>query len=186
MKNTIKKINYSICFLLLSILVISCKKDETDDPAPVNPGELITTVKLIFTDTLSGSIIDTVGFYDPDGPGGNNPVIDSIIVQAGVPYHVRLLLLDESKNPPLNISDEIEEEGDSHLFNFSSTLLPISIIDVDINGNPIGLLNLVQASGTGVGTLRVQLRHYDSPALKSSNSSSYETDVDLEFGVRVY
>ena len=184
MKNTIKKIHYLSWFLLLSILTFSCKKDETDDPAPVNPGELITTVKLIFTDTLGGSI-DTVGFYDADGPGGNNPLIDSILLQSGVPYQLRLLLLDESRNPPLNISDEIEEEGDTHLFNFSSTLLNTTILDTDINGSPVGILNLVEATGSGTGTWRVQLRHYDSPSLKSSNSSSYETDVEIEFGVRV-
>jgi len=186
MKNTIKKIHHLSYLIVLSIVVISCKKDKTDDPAPVNPGELITTVNLIVTDTITGIVVDTVGFYDPDGPGGVAPSIDSLILQSGVPYEVRLVLLDESKNPPLNVSDEIEDEGDVHLFSFTSTLLSTTILDNDVNGNPVGLVNLVQASGTGSGIYRIQLRHYDTPALKNANSSDYETDVEIDFGTRIY
>lgn len=182
-----KSISILSCAILFVIAtsLTSCQKEETDNPAPVNPSELITTVHLILSDSSGTNVIDTVTFSDPDGPGGTDPVIDSMIIQSGTVYQLRLLLLDESKNPVLNISDEIDDESDTHLFVFTSSLAQTTILDSDVNGNPVGLLNLLSAFGPGTGTYRVQLRHFDSPALKSANSQDYETDIEIDFGIRV-
>jgi hypothetical protein len=168
-----------------SFTMTSCQKDETDNPAPVNPSELITTVHLILSDSAGSSVIDTVSFIDIDGPGGASPVIDSLIIQSGVTYQLRLLLLDESKNPVLDISEEIAEESDYHLFVFTSAQAQTTTIDTDVNGNPLGLLNLLSAPAAGLGSYRVQLRHFDTPALKTANSQDYETDIEIDFGLRV-
>lgn len=181
---TISIFSYSI-LLVIAASLTSCQKEETDNPAPVNPSELITTVHLILSDSSGTNVIDTVTFSDPDGSGGANPVIDSMLIQNGTVYQLRLLLLDESKSPVLNISNEIDEESDTHLFVFTSSLAQTTTLDSDVNGNPVGLLNFVSASGPGTGTYRVQLRHFDSPALKSANSQDYETDIEIDFGLRV-
>lgn len=182
-----KTINICSFLLLITMAIVStsCQKEETDNPAPVNPTELITTVHLILSDSSGTTVIDTVTFSDPDGPGGTNPVIDSMFIQAGTVYQLRMLLLDESKNPVLNVSNEIDRESDTHLFVFSSSLVQTTTLDTDENGNPVGLLNSLSAPVAGTGTYRVQLRHFDSPALKTSNSQDYETDIEIDFGLRI-
>jgi hypothetical protein len=184
MKNITTYRGIAAPLICLSLLLSSCQKDDTDNPAPVNPGELITTVHLVLTDTVSGAI-DTVSFNDPDGPGGSPPVVDSMIVDAGTVYQLKLVLFDESKNPPFNVSEEIEEEGDRHLFVFTSGPAQVTTLDSDVNGNPIGLINSLVANSAGRGSFRVELRHYDSAALKNANSQSYETDIEIDFGLRV-
>lgn len=184
MKNIIINSGTFISVVFISLFLSSCQKDDTDNPAPVNPGELITTVHMVLTDTVTG-VVDTISFIDLDGPGGTPPVIDSMIIDAGTVYQLKLHLFDESKNPPLNISSEIEYEGDTHLFVFSSGLAESMALDNDVNGNPVGLLNMLQSTNTGTGTFRVELRHYDSAALKDAGSQSYETDIEIDFGLRV-
>lgn len=163
----------------------SCKKDKTYSPDPINPSELITTVHLILSDSASSTVLDTVSFYDLDGPGGNAPQIDSMILQSGTVYSMRLVLLDESKSPSLDISEEISEKSDTHLFVFLSSLVQTNIHDNDANGNPLGLLNGLLTNAPGSGSYSVQLRHYDTPPLKTANSQNYETDIEIEFGLRV-
>ncbi len=185
---TKKLISLSLLTFSILLLVSSCKKDKTEDPAPTNQSELITTVQLIFTDTLTGLVADTATFRDIDGPGGAAPVQDSILLQAGRVYSTEIILLDESKNPVDNISDEVESESDVHLFVFSavpaSGFLTTTIQDSDVNGEPVGLESYLQSGAAATGTYTVQLRHFDSPALKQANTT-YETDVEVTFGVRL-
>ena len=64
-----KKILLQLSVTALVLCTVSaCKKDKTEDPAPTNQGEVITTMKLIISDGFTAP--DTVTFYDPDGAGG--------------------------------------------------------------------------------------------------------------------
>ncbi|MBK9399963.1 MAG: hypothetical protein IPN36_03630 [Bacteroidetes bacterium] len=186
--NTIKIISIGIFTFSILLLASSCKKDKTDDPAPTNQGELITTVQLIFTDTITGLVVDSATFSDPDGPGGVAPTQDSILLQAGRVYSTEVILLDESKNPVENISDEVAAESDVHLFVFTaapaSGFLTTTISDIDVNGQPVGLESYLVAGSSATGSYTLELRHFDSAALKQANTS-YETDVQVTFGVRL-
>ncbi len=176
-------------FLSMLILFSSCKKDKTENPAPSNQGELITTVHLVFTDTISGIVTDTATFRDIDGPGGLSPEQDSILLQAGSVYHARVILLDESKSPALVISDEVANESDVHLFVFSASpasgFLTSTVTDADMNGLPVGLESNVACGPAATGAYTLELRHFDSPALKQANTN-FETDVQVSFGARLY
>ncbi|MBL7923297.1 MAG: hypothetical protein JNL88_03775 [Bacteroidia bacterium] len=183
-----KQIKLMACGLCLITAMASCKKEKTDEPAPVNQGELITTVQLLLEDTLSGSIVDTVSFRDPDGPGGQPPVIDSLVLSANAVYRVSVVLLDESKSPVDSISGEVKNESDLHLMVHralpGSGFLTFQTEDTDNNGLPLGLQAIINTGSAATGTYTVELRHFDTAALKLSGTT-YETDVQVSFGTRL-
>jgi hypothetical protein len=183
---------YKKSLLLLSLATLSimgCKDDEeTTNPLPIDQGELITTIQLLMRDTLT-NVTDTITYSDSDGPGGNAPVIDSILLSSGSVYEMSLLLLDQSKTPFDTISNEVEEEADQHLFVFTASpatnFITVNITDSDVNGNPVGLHSYVNCQGSGIGLLGLVLRHYNTAADKTNGTSSYDSDIDVTFAVRL-
>ena len=131
--------------LLIAIITLSfgACKEKTPSPTtpPQNESELITTVKLVFTDTATKAV-STAVFSDLDGPGGNAPTqFDTIQLKPNRVYQTAIYLLDETKNPVDSTSNEVLKEGQDHLFVFTKTGVNISFIytDKDINNLPIGL-----------------------------------------------
>lgn len=183
MKTTTFKTVSIITLLLITLTVFNaCKKD---DPKPENPEELITTVKLLFTDSANAGNTATATFADPDGAGGNNPTtFDTIRLQANKTYYTQILLLDESKSPVDTISNEVEEENDEHLFNFSSTAgITIAITDFDVNALPVGLSSKWKTGAAANGNTTVILKH--QPGIKTGDPALGETDVEVVFPTRV-
>jgi hypothetical protein len=182
------KLLISCLFLIATLLpLVSC---DNDDPDPVNEEELITTVKLTFQklDAMSaptGNPI-TYSWQDIDGSGANAPVINSIMLNANSTYTVTIALLDESKNPVEDISEEVEEEGEAHQFFFqkSATLnLNTTYGDLDSNSFPIGLKNTITTTNASTGTLTVTLRHEpvkDAAGVKDGNMANAGGDTDVE------
>jgi hypothetical protein len=173
----------SLCGLVLCTFS-SCKDDSTDEPPHVHAGELITTVQLALTDTITGNV-SVFSYSDIDGPGGNNPISDTLNLLSGRVYAMNVLVLDENASPIDTISAEIMNEADTHLFVYTSSVLGVQISDQDINGQPLGLSAYVSALSVQPGTLRVQLRHYNSAQAKISGGSAYSTDVDFSMPVQV-
>ncbi|MFM9008209.1 MAG: hypothetical protein ACKOQY_09140 [Bacteroidota bacterium] len=171
-------------FGLVSGLFSSCKDDATDEPPHVHAGELITTVQIALTDTITGDV-SVFSYSDLDGPGGNNPVSDTLSLLSGRVYAMSVLVLDENATPTDTISAEIQNEADVHLFVYTSSVLGVQISDQDINGQPLGLSAYVSALSVQPGTLRVQLRHYNSAQAKISGGSAFSTDVDFSMPVQV-
>lgn len=183
---------YSILFLSSVFFFSACNDKDKDPtkPTPVNPKELITTVKLTLTDTANTANSFTVQWRDADGPGALPPVIDSLVLDAGKVYSVNVTVLDETKTPVFNVTEEIEDEADEHQFFYtaSSSLsgrININRLDTDVNGLPLGLeLLLSTTSGAAVsGSLNVVLSHYDGEP--KTTSPSAESDVDITFPVRI-
>jgi hypothetical protein len=172
----------------LSLVVVSCKKDEvkpTDDHDH-NDSELITTMELHFTDSLSGNTFKVV-FNDPDGDGGNAPTqFDTIHLLKNSTYKVELTLLDKSKTPADTISNEVLEEANDHLFFYSSNpldLVNVAITDKDGNGKNLGLKSTWTTSNAGSGKVKVKLMH--QPGVKDGTSATGDTDVEVDFQVNV-
>ncbi|KXK24647.1 MAG: hypothetical protein UZ12_BCD005001928 [Bacteroidetes bacterium OLB12] len=105
-------------------------------------------------------------------------------------------------DPAYNITEEVEEESDEHLFFFAWTNNTFSdpagdgnidnrsdavnYNDTDANGLPVGLSTTWTTTDVSAsGTFRVILKH--QPNLKSATSTATmgESDVDLTFTLNV-
>lgn len=185
-----------IFFVLTGFVLSSCMRDDDDVTKPINPNEaeLITTMKLIITESGNSSNIVEAVFRDIDGDGGAAPsVFDTIRLSASKTYTVEILLLDESKTPTDTISQEVEEEGDKHQFFFSTSggaNVNFTYSDADVNGVPIGLSTqwtTGAATTNKNGKVKVSLKHQgaDKPKSGSGNTAIGETDIELDFPVIV-
>ena len=172
-------------FLVLFGLIIisSCKKD-TIDP---NEEELITTFKVEFTEKVTRAK-QSFEFKDLDGEGGNAPSkFDEIILAAGKTYECELYLLNESVMPVDNITLEIEAESDDHQFYFTPSVagLLITELNKDTKGLPLGIESIWTTGSAATGTINISLKH--KPGTKAANDpiTKGDTDISLDFKVKV-
>ncbi len=201
----------SITFFLTSLLVFNGCKEA--DPAKEDVPELITKATLTFTPTGGGASV-VVTATDPDGEGVQDIKADGAINLA--PNKTYVLTIDLINGlaavtaPEYNVTDEVEEEGDEHIFFFAWTNNTFSNptgngnIDarvdavnytgasnsVDANGKPLGLTTTwasATPAGTSIlsGTFRVLLKHQPGLKTDTSDSNTGETDLDLTFTLNV-
>lgn len=171
------------CIFLSMQFIVSCKK-ETIDP---NEGELITTVKLEFTDLNAGSKT-SFEFKDLDGEGGSAPIkFDEISLVQGKTYKCELYLLNESVSPVDNITLEVEKEGVDHQIYYTSTVngLTITDFDKDEKGLVLGIESVWKTGSASTGNVNVTLKH--KPGTKAPNDpvSKGDTDISIDFKVKV-
>lgn len=165
------------------IIISSCKKD-TIDP---NEEELITTFKVEFTEKVTRAK-QSFEFKDLDGEGGNAPSkFEEIILAAGKSYECELYLLNESVMPVDNITLEIEAEADDHQFYFTPSIAGLLITDLnkDTKGLPLGIESIWTTGSAATGTINISLKH--KPGTKAANDpiTKGDTDISLDFKVRV-
>ncbi|MBK8191957.1 MAG: hypothetical protein IPK76_01580 [Lewinellaceae bacterium] len=170
---------------LLSIAVFAlflfagCKDNNTDTEQ-----ENITSIEI----DLAGFNINQKFYWkDLDGPGGNPPVIDTIVLPAStLNITGRLKVYDESKNPVDDITEEIEAENTAHLFVYSvaNADLIIEPNDTDDNGDPFSLVTVWKAGQPSTGTLNIRLYHEPTDKMNTANPGG-EADFDVTFPVRI-
>lgn len=173
--------------LLLSIFlfITSCKKDSVE---AADENELITSVKLNFT---TGGVTQTFAYSDPDGDGGKAPTIAAINLKANTIYTMTIEILDESKKPVGNITDEVAAEKDEHLFIYTPTpanLLTYTYGDKDSRNFNVGLTGNVKTGVMAAGKLKVQLRHQppiNGKATKDGTVTPGSDDVNIDFNVTI-
>ncbi len=183
------KSNYSFCLLgsLAFVLVLfSCGKDNDDPetpPATVNEEELITTVTLEFFDPLGIHPDVSATFRDTDGPGGAEPSqFDTIYLVPSVLYNAHVVLLNESVDPPENITDEVLEEAVDHLFCYTPEGIDLEIVRTDSDGTfELGITSNWQTGVSGEGAVVLVLKH--QPGIKDGSCEPGETDVEISFPV---
>lgn len=155
MKNVYKKTRY-LGLLFLAFNMVSCS-DNTSNP--VNEEEVISTVRIRLT---GGGQVVTLISKDLDGEGPNAPdVTVSGNLNANTSYTGSVEFLNETVNPAVDLTSEIQLEGIEHQIFYQPTtgLGTFTYTDIDANGKPIGLtFNLLTGNATN-GTLRVTLRH---------------------------
>lgn len=174
-------------FLLATLLLVSCG----DDPEPPNEEELITTLTITLTPTEGDPL--TMTFKDLDGDGAGVPQYiystggDAAVLSASTTYTAEITLLNESVNPAENITEEIEEEADEHLFCFTvggGANIDYSYADEDDNGLDIGLTTNWETGAASTGTITIVLRH--QPGTKTGACpGSGETDIEVTFNVAI-
>lgn len=199
--NSFAKIILSNALIIYITLFAGCK---TDDPQKEDVPELITKVTLTFTPTGGSTVTATA--TDADGLGLLPLKTDGAInLTKNTSYILTITMINalaDSSAPEYNITDEVEEEGDEHMFFFSWTNNvfsdplgngnldlredDVNYDDEDVNNLPIGLTTLWTTTDiVSSGTFRIVLKH--QPDLKSTSSSSAdgETDLDVDFEVNV-
>ncbi|WP_346316275.1 hypothetical protein [Chitinophaga sp. YIM B06452] len=189
------KKNIALFAAAATLLFAACKKEKNETPTE-NENEEITTVKLTFTNKAVPAEKVIATWKDLDGSGGTAPVIDKINLKANTTYTLATEVLDETKNPPDNVTEEIEEEADEHrlfhLFfvnanapvtdsvNTAATVIPL---DKDANNLPIGLEVSVATKAAFTGFLRMVVRH--QPGTKNGTYGPGSTDASAEFPIEI-
>jgi hypothetical protein len=186
-----KLTKYSWLLLLSAFFVLSC---DPDDPDPVNEEEVITRITYTLTPVGGGNTV-VLTFNDADGDGGAAPVITGGNLALGKTYAGSISLLNEAVNPDVNVTAEVEEEGEDHQFFFSVSsgldgAFELAYTDADTKGNPIGLTTELKTVKTGTGTFRITLRHLPNKTASGVKNGDItnaggETDVEVDFPVTV-
>lgn len=182
MNSIVKKISV---LLFISVSIFACKDDDDTSVKPdnnINPNEeeLITTVELIFSDTMNIPL-DTFYFRDIDGVGGQDPVIDSIFLMTNTNYQLQVRFLDESDpNNIEDITEEVRAEDDEHLVCFDSDAAALNIQITDSDGTyPLGLSSVWETASAVQSSVTIALKH--QPDIKNGNCDIGETDVEVSF-----
>jgi hypothetical protein len=175
-------------WLLIATFLIQCKKDNqsVDEPIVETTEEEVITSLLVHIyriDVLGDTV--TFAFRDTDGPGGNPPSqFDTIALVANAQYACFLELLDESADPTRDITIEILEESQDHLFCYESTGIPVAFLRTDWDGQyEIGQQSVWTTSSSGVGETHIILKH--QPGIKDGTCEPGETDIEVYFPLLV-
>ena len=155
--------------------------------------ELITTLKLNVTG--DGGFSRSFVYKIENGFGNTTQgtvTIDTIALAPHTTYNVALEVLNEKESPAEDITAEILDESEDHLFLFLSE--PISgsgsITPTDGNkddaGKPLNQSVKFTTGNAGTGSLTVYLLH--APTDKDGatpTASGGETDIEAMFPVRI-
>ena len=174
-----KNLKINVLAILAILAISSCSKD--DEPVkkvePVNDEELITNVNVVFTPENGGNIV-TLGWSDSDGVDGPNPPVFAPIVnkfKTNKIYNGVVTILDQSKNPVGNVTEEVLKEAADHqmfymptgsLPRFTYTPIANAPTNYDANGKPVGLQTKFETTFAASGNLRIVLKHEGNKSLE--------------------
>jgi hypothetical protein len=185
---------FSFYISIFAIIIFTGCSDDEEAPAVENEMEVITDVKLIFTNEADNTDIVEASAKDSDGIGVQElEVLDAINLQ-----------IDPSD--PEDVGEEILAEAAEHQFFFSfssdaftdpngngnidgnaSGTEAINYEDVDSNGNPIGLETKWTTSSNVLsgGTFIARLQHQPDVKTSTSGVTDGDTDFELQFSLNV-
>ncbi len=180
------KKQFYIALLSLSVLFVSCKKEEVET---TEENELITRVTLSFKDQTGKEV--SFNWIDSNGDGVKDSV-DPIVLSSTNTYEMEVAFYDDTKKPAEDITEEIEEESDSHLVLVKinpSALMNINATDKDSKGLKLGLKNQVRNLSKGKGILKIKLLHQppvNGKAIKDGiNEGVGSTDAEVDFDITI-
>lgn len=192
----------NLFYVAISLIVLlGC---ETDDPVREDVPELITQVTLTFTPVSGGDPVVATA-TDPDGDGIQGIQTDGpITLKSTERYSLEIALINslaQPADPEYNVTEEVQEEAEEHIFFFSWTENlfsspagngnidnrsdPMNYADEDANGLPLGLETSWTAAGAAAGDFRVVLKHQPDVKSGTSDSGTGETDVDITFEINI-
>jgi len=190
-----------------AVAITGCNKDDDQPvvpPATENELEVITDVKLIFTNANNSNDVVEARAQDPDGEGVQDLVIlDEITLDTSKTYTLTYEITNNLETPGEDIGAEILDEDDEHqfFFSFSSDVFasptgngnidsasdPINYNDQDDNGYPVGLNTTWTTPSTQLtgGTFTVNLAHQPGVKTATSGVNDGDTDFNLEFVLNI-
>lgn len=186
-----KQIHLAVALLAMASTIIlgSCKKDDDlpEVPQPVvNEPEQITTVELHITNVATSAHWE-VTWSDPDGTGGDDPTIDSILLDTGAVYDVDIHFLDESGDEVEDVTAEILEEDDEHIICFEPVDLggALTVVRTDSDGTyEVGLESQWTAGGPASGEIELILKHQPDGE-KDGTCDPGDTDIEVHFDITI-
>jgi len=158
---------------------------------------ILTFVPLSGGDTIQGR------FFDADGEGVGAPTVEDINLSVSTEYNMFITLTNTLGAEPEDVTEEIEEEDDEHMFFFEFTNNAfgspegdgnvdergdaVNYNDMDENGLPVGLsTNWVTRDMSIVGgSFRIVLKHQPDQKTATSDVSVGGTDVDITIPLNV-
>jgi len=197
--------NYKLGLVLLAGFAITgCSKDD-DAPGHENEEEIITDVKLVFTNKSDASDVVEARAQDPDGEGVQElQILDPIDLNVNKTYTLSLEIANNLETPGEDITEEIVAEDHEHQIfysftndafaaplgngNVDNTSDPLTYNDADENNNPVGLSTEWETSATQLtgGTFTVRLQHQpDGIKTSTSGAGDGDTDFNLQFVLNI-
>lgn len=172
-------------------LLFSMTSCDPDDPDHIHEEELITTITYTLTPQGAGNVVQ-LKFQDLDGDGGNAPVYMTETLAANTVYSGSITLSNESETPSEDITEEVEEEAAEHQFFFQTDISDLSVtyLDVDADGNPVGLETTLTTGDATNGQLTIILRHEpdkdgENVSQGDITNAGGETDINVTFDVTI-
>ncbi|MFM2338753.1 MAG: hypothetical protein RL115_1946 [Bacteroidota bacterium] len=175
MKKSLSKI--ALALLMVGTLLSGCEKD-AEEP---NEEELITTVRLTFTEVGGAGTVSTFTFKDLDGEGGAAPsVFNDIVLAPSKSYNMSIALLNESVSPVEDITTEVSNEGNDHQIYYvtSGANVTISNLNNDAAGLPLGLTSTWTTGTASTGNVTITLKH--KPGVKAAGDAITKGDTDIQ------
>ena len=202
--NQLKKLSI-ISGVLLGTMFMGCKDPDPVEPKKEEEVEVITDVRLIFTNKTDATDIVTVRAKDSDGEGVEElAVLDTIRLKGNTSYTLSIEM-DNALDPNdvESITDEVKEEDDEHqlFFSFSNNAFSsptgngnidnasdaLNYLDKDENNRSLGLSTEWTTNNTTLtqGTFQVKLQHQPGVKTNNSRATDGETDFDITFILEV-
>lgn len=188
-----KKINLFIfAILAISVAFISgCKDDPIAPPVEEEHAPATTvTMYLIKLNENGTETTDTskVTLRDTSVVKGKPAMEGELVIKTSASYKGTFKLYNESVTPTEDMTQEIVNERNSHMFTFTPDAgltgkITISDLSKDDNNLQFGMIFKVAASNAaGNGAIKVTLRHYDSG---NKNDTQFDTDIERDFPVKI-
>lgn len=186
-KQTIK---IAVIFLAFALAFTACNKKTT--PKPVEQ-ELITTVKLLVTN--GAGFAQTYNYKVENGIGSTTTgtiQIDTIKLAPNTTYSVTTELYNEKVSPAENITEEVLDEKNTHLFLYQSVpvsgagSITFSNGSKDGNNLPFNQTITFVTGSAGEGSMQMNLIH--EPTNKNGATpglSGGETDAQAIYPVKI-
>ena len=160
-----------ILSLTIAFFGFACGEDSPTNSDGPGEEELITTLKITFTEVGTSTVI-TVQFQDLDGPGGVDGTVETLTVKNGSTYNATVQVLNEDETPAEDITDEVKDEAEEHMLwyttpgGFSTATVTRTDNESDYNAGQTGTdhevgvtFQLVVTNGAADGSLTVRTVH---------------------------
>lgn len=176
--NTLGKQGWILFFAVILFLGLSCGKD--DDGGPTEPS-FISRINISFVESSGAS--KAFSWQDSDGPGGNDPEVQTIDLSVFTSYDIVLTLEDGGR---MDMTNDILAQGVDHLFCYETMgFMPaVTITDIDAAGLPIGLTAETTTAIAGEGSLTLTLKSMPNKSAATPCDSG-TLEVEAVFPVMV-
>ena len=165
---------FLLALLTAGLFTTGCK-DGGDDTVEEN----ITKVEVHLT---GGGINKEFKWEDADGDGGNAPTIESLDILPNVVYTAHIHVYDGANE----ITSEIEDEKNDHLFTFTVTGANLTVGDLNLDGNgkPFGGDSKWTAGAASTGSVNIKLYHEPTDKTNAATPGG-DVDFDVTFPVKI-